>query len=332
MQAFLVDLLQCPHCGGALRWDVAQQSGDRLREAEAHCTRCGASYPVREGIGLFLTPDLPRDDLWEQAESGLTAHLREHPEVERRLMDVPVESLNPADQFFRALALEERDDFAGARAAAQLARGGLYTEAYRQCLESQLAFVVERTAGIQMPIIDLASGRGELVEALLRSSTAPVVATDFSPRILRRDARVFAALGLADRLSLLAFDARQTPFKDGAVTTMTSLLGLPNVEDSMALVRELRRIVGGQLLAISHFFPPDDAVNGAVIHTSGQAAMFYERETLDLFAAQRWRAELLNRCSGPAEATPRGVVIEGAAIDGLPVASTTLDWGVLHAE
>lgn len=332
MHAYLVDLLQCPQCGGALRWDVSRQSGDQLHEARAHCMRCGASYPVREGIGLFLTPDLPRDDLWEQSESGLTAHLREHPETARRLLDGPAERLNPADQFFRALVLEGRGDFAQARAVAELARRGLYTPDYVACLEDELRFVAERVAGSAAPLIDLASGRGELVERLLRSGAARVVASDFSPRILRRDARLFAALGVADRLSLLAFDARRTPFKDGAVTTMTSLLGLPNVDDPAALVRELRRVVGGQLLAVCHFYPPDDAANGAAIRASGHAAMLYEREALELFAAHGWRAQVLNRRTGPAEPTPRGEVIEGAGIDGLPVASTTLEWGVLAAE
>ena len=39
------------------------------------------NYPVREGIGLFLLPDLPRNDLWEQAESQLSRYLREHTEA-----------------------------------------------------------------------------------------------------------------------------------------------------------------------------------------------------------------------------------------------------------
>jgi hypothetical protein len=35
--------------------------------------------------------------------------------------------------------------------------------------------------------------------------------------------------------------------------------------------------------------------------------------------------------SGYAEPTPPGVLIEGATIDGLPVAPTTLEWRVLVA-
>ena len=54
--------------------------------------------------------DLPRHDLWEQMDSWLT-HLREHPEIERRLMDGPLETLGPADQRFRAGALDDRGQF-----------------------------------------------------------------------------------------------------------------------------------------------------------------------------------------------------------------------------
>jgi len=43
---------------------------------------------------------------WEQMDSWLTRHLQENPEIERRLMESPLESLDPADQFFRASVLE----------------------------------------------------------------------------------------------------------------------------------------------------------------------------------------------------------------------------------
>src|SRR5215469_172674 len=112
MLAFVVDWLQCPNCWGALAWTIRERDGDRIAEAEVRCRNCGASYPVREEIGLFLTPDLPRDDLWEQAESGLSRLVRERPEIERRLLDVPLEALGPADLLFRAMVLEERDQFA----------------------------------------------------------------------------------------------------------------------------------------------------------------------------------------------------------------------------
>jgi hypothetical protein len=308
------------------------RQGERIAEGEAHCTVCGAIYPVREGIGLFLTADLPRNDLWEHAGSGLTRYLSEHPEVARRLMDTPAETLGPADLFFRAMVLEERDDFAPARELLDRARADMYTAEYRDCFERALDAVVERLHGSDGPVVDLASGRGALVERMVDALNRPIIATDFSPRILRRNRRWLEHWGRYDRVSLLAFDARRTPFRNGAITTLTTNLGLPNVEAPTRLLDELRRIVSGTLLAVSHFYPEDDAANGEAIHTAKLDTMLYRQAALDAFAAAGWRATLEHRCLGRAQPTPVGAVIEGAGIDGLPVAATTLEWDLLVAE
>jgi uncharacterized protein YbaR (Trm112 family)/SAM-dependent methyltransferase len=329
--SFVMDMLQCPSCRGALSWRVAERRGERILEAEARCAACAAIYPVREGIGLFLTPDLPRDDLWEEVESGLIQYLRQNPDVERQLMDVPVETLAPADQFFRALVLEERGQYVQAKAVADLARPQLYTPAYLTCFAAQRQYIITHLARQPGPIVDLASGRGELVEALVRALDRPIIATDFSPRVLRRDRRWLEVFGLYERVSLLAFDARRTPFKDGAVTTMTTNLGLPNISQPDQALRELRRAVAGTFLALSHFFPEDDTANAAAIHAAGQDATLFRKPALALFAACGWQVALTDLCVGPAQPTPRGVVIEGAGIDGMPVAPTTLEWGVLVA-
>ena len=52
---------------------------------------------------------------------------------------------------------------------------------------SQTDFVIERLSSGTGPVVDLASGAGALVEEIARRLTRPVVATDFSPSILRRD-------------------------------------------------------------------------------------------------------------------------------------------------
>lgn len=332
MHTYIMDMLYCPHCRGALAWDVAERQGERIVEAEARCMACGARYPVREGIGLFLTPDLPRDDLWEQVESGLTRHLRANPDVERRLMDDPADALAPADQFFRALVLEERGDFALANAVADAAYQRLYTPEYRFCHERQTRFIIERLVGTATPVVDLASGRGALVEAMARELTCPIIASDFSPRVLRRDRRWLESFGLYDRVTLLCFDARRTPFRDGAVATMTSNLGLPNVAQPDVLLPELRRVVSGTLLAIAHFILADDAPNLAAAREGGYAVMSVRAETLAALAAAGWRAEAANLCVGRAEPTPRGVVLEDVGIDGFPVAATTLEWCTLVAQ
>jgi len=176
MRAELQGLLACPVCHGELGWRVDERNGDHIEAGEARCPSCGAAYPVREGIGLFLTSDLPRRDLWEQVDSELAIYFREHPEVEQRLLQAPLETLGPADLFFRALVLEEHGRLAEARAAAKRAQIGLYTPEYRACYGSQLYHVVRHlssSADKDEPIIDLASGQGELVKRLARGFRSP---------------------------------------------------------------------------------------------------------------------------------------------------------------
>ncbi|MBU0495582.1 MAG: methyltransferase domain-containing protein [Chloroflexi bacterium] len=331
MHEYLIEMLTCPACHGALAWTITEHRGDRIETAEVHCTGCAAAYPVREGIGLFLTPDLPRNDLWEQVDSQLVQYLRAHPHIERQLMDVPLETLAPADQFFRALVLEERGDYAQARAAKELANIKIYTPEYRACCESQFDHVIERLSTSGGPIVDLASGQGYLVEELARRLDRPIIATDMSPRVLRRNRKWFEFFGLYDAISLLAFDARRTPFKDGAVETMTTFLGLLNIEEPGDLLRELRRVVAGTFLSIMHFFPEDDQANAAKIREVGLSALSFRASALECFAAAGWQTEVANACTGRACPTPTGVVLEGIGIDGLPVVDTMLEWSVLIA-
>lgn len=331
MHDFLTEMLECPACHGGLTWTVLERRGAHIEEGYAECAACGTIYPIREGVGLFLTPDLPRNDLWEHTESRLMQFLRAHPDVERQLMDTPLDTLSPADQFFRALVLEERGDYAQAQAVAKSAHARLYTPEYLACHASQVHYVAERLATTAGPIVDLASGRGELVEMLAQRLRQPIIATDFSPRVLRRDRRWLEFLGLYERVSLLACDARHTPFKDGAVKTLTTNLGLANIEQPDHLLVELRRIVSGELLAISFFFPPADQANAAAIRQAGLAPFLFRTSALEHFRAAHWQVEIANTCTGIARPTPTGVIVEGAGIDALPVSETILEWCMLIA-
>lgn len=98
--------------------EFLQKSEERTGDG----TRAFTTYPVREGIGIFLTPDLPRNDYWEASQSGLLGFLKDHPEIERGLMGSPVESLNPTDQFYRSQVLDLTGRYAEARTLERAAR------------------------------------------------------------------------------------------------------------------------------------------------------------------------------------------------------------------
>ncbi len=159
----------------------------------------------------------------------------------------------------------------------------------------------------------------------------PLIASDFSPRVLRQDRRRLIALGLYDRVSLVAFDARRTPFKDGAVETMTTNVGLPNIEEPGSLFFELRRVVSGRFLAISSFCPEDDPVNGPLLISHGLETFLFRGRALAAFAAAGWQVEMAGVCHGSARPTPVSELLDGAGIDGFPAAETTLEWCTLIA-
>jgi uncharacterized protein YbaR (Trm112 family) len=330
MLAYLIEALVCPACHAPLKWQIHERDGERIQQALATCMECQADYPLRDGIAIFLLPDLPRNDLWDQVESGLAQFLRANPEKEKQLMDSALESLNPADKFFRAMRLEELGEFERARSLYLVANAGLYTPEYQICHESQIHYLLDHLASSSAPLVDLASGRGELVEALLGLGR-PVAATDFSLRVLRRNRRWFAHFGLDDRLSLLAFDARCTPFRDRSLPCLTTNLGLPNVEQPGELLGELRRVVSGELLAISYFIDPEDAENLAFIQGNKLSPLFSRAESQKRLLVAGWQIQFANPCNAPARPTPTSQILEGAGIDAIPAAPTTLQWSLVRA-
>jgi uncharacterized protein YbaR (Trm112 family) len=331
MQAYLLEILECPVCHGKLEWQISERRGERIETAQAHCQRCAAVYPVLEGTGLFLTPDLLRNDLWQRVDSQLVKYLKENVEVEQRLMEAPADELAPADLFYRAMVLEERGDHRTAKTLEEQANRGIYTEEYLTCWQSQRDYVVERLSEADGPIVDLASGRCYLLEEMARRLERPLVATDHSPRVLRQDRRQLESLGLYEQVSLLALDARRTPFRDGSLATLTTNLGLQNVAEPGHLLAELRRVAGGQFLAISHFYPKEDEVNAAALREAGLSLLTFRHSAVEGFVAAGWRVEVVNECQGMAKPTPASVIFAGAQIDRFPVQETNVEWCVLLA-
>lgn len=330
MHSYLIDWLQCPACRGELDWAISAQQNDRIETAKAQCRTCNSRYPVHDGIAIFLADDLTREDLWQEAESGLQKHLRQYPEVEQQLLYSPLEALAPADQFFRALVLEERGHYREAKAAEESARTGLYTAELNRCWDRQVAYVLEALASTVEPVVDLATGRGYLVDRLVTATKAPIVATDFSPQVLRRNRRWLETAGLYQRVSLLAFDARQTPFRDRVVQNMTTNLGLPNIRRPGNLPAELRRIISGQFLAISQFYPEQDG-NAGAIEELGLASYLYRQRAVSLLEEGGFQVRVANLCRAIAQPTPEGEILVGARPDRLPEVATELDWCVLEA-
>jgi uncharacterized protein YbaR (Trm112 family) len=327
----LQELLVCPACHGNLEWEVQDAAAGQIETAAADCQACGAAYFVRQGIGIFLTPDLPREDMWAQAASGLQTYLAQNPHIRCQLMDTPADTLTPADRFFRAQVLEDNGAFVEARALRASALPHLYTPGYLACHESQYQYVLARLAEGSGPILDLASGLCGLVKRILTASQRPVIVSDFSPTILRRNRRWAKSIGMEKRISFLAFDARCTPFKSGMMDTMTTNLGLPNIEQPGNLLKELRRICSGSFMAISQFFPEEENENTRMIRQLGLDQMLFKARAQACFDEAGWQARAENTCKCLARPTPKAEVIAGAGIDGLPVIETEMEWAAWMA-
>lgn len=332
MESYVIDLLACPICHGDLAWKITARQGERIESANATCENCQITYPVREGIGLFVRPDSTVEDAWEQAESGIVRYLKNHPDVMTRLLDVPLESLNPADQFFRAMLHEDAGHFATAKLVEQVAMRGMYTPDFVRCSQCQFDYILSELADGTGPIVDLASGRGYLVEQMAKNLDRPLIVTDISPRVLRRNQRCFGQAGLANHMSFLAFDARYTPFKDGAVPILTSNVGLANIASPDDLLVELYRIVSKTIYAVHHSYPPQDSQNQAALAEFNLTDLMIYDSALALFKKAGWLVEFANRCAGRAFPTPASEILDNVRIDGLPVAETVLEWGVLVAK
>lgn len=280
---------------------------------------------------MFLESSQGPGDLWEEANGEIAAFLRNEPTRVRRLMESPLESLNPTDQLVRGFVLEEHKDFRQARIALQLANEGMYAPGFRSAWKSQVRFVKERLTGLRDPVVDLATGMGSLLEIVLPATTHQFVATDVSPRVLLRDKQAFDALGLGSQLSFLAFDARHPPFAGGSVPTLITNVGLANIESPGALLRELRRVVRDEFMAISLFYPEEEGPNSEMIHRLKLDPLMFRSSALQQFEEAGFSVRVHNSQKVTARPTPKGEIMSEVQPDRLPVVETEVEWCTLVA-
>ena len=152
-------------------------------------------------------------------------------------MITALNKLAPADQFFRAMVLEENGFYVEAKEVENLATSGLYSNQYQSCWQNQIDYILAQLSENKDPVLDIASGRGYLIEKMIRHLDCPVIGSDFSVTVLQRNMRYLKSAGLYNQVSLLAFDARKTPFKNGIIGHLTTNLGLPNIEHPGSLFK-----------------------------------------------------------------------------------------------
>ena len=266
------------------------------------------------------------EDTWAEAESALSRHLRENPEIERALLHSPLDGLNGADLFLRASVVEERSGFTAARKTYELADEKTYEPEVRAARDAMLDRVAELVRDGEGTVVDVATGRGTLLERLLAATERPLVATDISPTVLERVRR---RLG-AERIQYVVADAHALPFDDAAVPTFASHVGLANVSDAAPLLRELRR-AGRELIATHLFYPEADEENRRAARELGLDELLFRESAFRAFAAAGWTLAVESDQEVSAAPTPASALIEGVRVDALPAAPTRISYCVLVA-
>ena len=108
-------------------------------------------------------------------------------------------------------------------------------------------------------VLDVATGTGMVAAALVRRSGCEVVALDQSEAMLAAArARIAADPQLASRISFVAGEAEQLPFRDAEFDRLVFTYLLRYVDDRAATMRELVRVVkpGGRIGMVEFGVPP----------------------------------------------------------------------------
>jgi demethylmenaquinone methyltransferase/2-methoxy-6-polyprenyl-1,4-benzoquinol methylase len=120
------------------------------------------------------------------------------------------------------------------------------------------AMVEAVRAGVQDRVLDVATGTGMVMQALVRRYGCEVVGLDQSPQMLSgAQAKLAADHGLAARASLVRGEAEKLPFAKDEFDHLTFTYLLRYVEDPGATLAELARVVkpGGRIASLEFAVP-----------------------------------------------------------------------------
>jgi ubiquinone/menaquinone biosynthesis C-methylase UbiE/uncharacterized protein YbaR (Trm112 family) len=312
------ELLECPACHGELTWSIQNQTTERIVNARISCNDCHANYEVKDEIGMFLTPDLVRNDLWEKVDGVIESFFKENSSILETLEKTDPNMLSGADLWYLAAYYEAKQEFEKSKSLFEIAFPKVYEADYLDAWNSGMDYIVSNMKSDKM-MVDIASGRGYLVRKALENTVNSVVATDFSPTVLLRNKAYYKHLGLYSKLSLLAFDARKTPFKTNSIEFMTTNVGLSNIMNSGSIATEIDRISKSTVMFYLEFLDGNDKVHVDLLQEYKLEDMNIQTNCLQVFKETSFDIKLTNEIQVIKTPTPRGQIIEGAGIDGIPV-------------
>ena len=111
-------------------------------------------------------------------------------------------------------------------------------------------------------ILEVASGPGGgfMPWTVLLNGNTRILAFDRSRMILEDWKELLDRSGVGDRVTFAVFDARSMPLRDGSIDTISSLLGIGNVEGWADVIAEIARVLkpGGRVYSQELIFNEED--------------------------------------------------------------------------
>lgn len=329
MHKSIQNLFCCPKCHGELTWTVKNETELRIVDANIECENCNSEYFVKDEIAIFLAEVENDEDEWKILESNLSQALKKNPESEKRLMKSDMNNLNAADKFLRSMILDERGEYDSARDIRKIAVNELYTKSIVEENKSKMQQMKQLLSDETGPIIDIASGMAVSLGEMFSELDAPVILSDISPSVLRKNKLRLRHFDQYEKVSLIGFDARSMPFKDKSVPIFTSAMGLMNISDSQAFIEEVKRCLKGCAYFLTYFFPDNGDANAKIIDELDMEFGF--RKRLESISSRLLETSILYPSDLEIEPTVASEIFD-ISMDTIPVIPTTITWSIVKLE
>jgi hypothetical protein len=111
----------------------------------------------------------------------------------------------------------------------------------------------------------------------------------------------------------------KSPFKNKSVKTITTYVGLQNINNPEKIFGELRRICGGKFYSACVFCAEDNITNRKDLENDGLDNTWIKNKYLEGFNNAGFASIVENSIITLDEPTPVGEIIKGVKIDRFPV-------------
>ena len=272
-------------------------------------------------IGIFLDTKETRDDLWKEQEDFATRFRKEHPIRFFFLTKTFLGNIKPEHHFFKGLLLEDEEML-------KKATRRIYTKDYLVGYEKTEQALNEVEKDNPLVILEIACGRGSFFKPFLQSrhGKGVYIATDFSPTVLRSNQKWLRKNELEEQVTLMALDAKATPFRDNTIPAAVSNIGFLNIRNNGKAVTEAFRLLAPSGILIANFmFTIEKTENYTKAKEMGLHQFYTRKNVEEVFQKVGFEFHLEELYQGSVRPTPGG-------IDTLPIVQDRYSFCVLIAK